>query len=74
MSLYDNVVSICKPYLGPAAEKFLERQCGTHLKVAPQQLSGQHLADLAKWTEVSAGLVMGKDKAAELAQKIKAAA
>ncbi len=74
MSVYDNVVSICKPYLGPATEKFLARQCGTHLKIEPQQLSSQHLADLAKWTEVSAGLVMDKGKAVELAGKIKTAA
>jgi len=71
MSLYDKVVNVSKPYLGPATEQFLSRQCKTHLKLAePAQLMSANLKDLGKWVENSGSLVMDAPKAAELARKI----
>lgn len=71
-ALSDKVVDISKPYLGPATESFLNRQCTAHLKVELSALSQSHLKDLAKWVEESAKLIMDPGKAAEVAKKIAA--
>jgi hypothetical protein len=68
----DKVVATSKPYLGPAAESFISRQCKAHLKVELANLSSAHLKDLAKWVELGAGLIMDPAKAVELAKKISA--
>ena len=74
MTLYEKVIGISKPYLGPATEQFLSRQCKTHLKVEAANLAAFQLAELARWVENSAALIMDKGKATELAKKILAAA
>jgi hypothetical protein len=71
-ALYDKVMAISKPYLGPATESFLARQCKGHLNIEVSQLSAAHLKDLAKWVEVSGALVMDAAKAADLGKKIAA--
>ena len=68
----DKVIATSKPYLGPAAESFISRQCKAHLKVELIDLSSAHLKDLAKWVELGAGLIMDQTKAVELAKKISA--
>ncbi len=70
MSLYETVVNTGKPYLGPAAESFIARQCKSHLKIDPAALSRPHLKELAKWMEIGGGLIMDSAKAAEMAKKI----
>lgn len=71
MSLYEQVVGISKPYLGPAAEQFIARQCKL-LRIEAPSLANENLAALAKWMEVGAKLVMDEGKAKELASKVKA--
>ena len=68
--LATKVLTLSKPYFGPAAEQFLGRQCKTHLKVEFATLSQANLKDLAKWVELSGGLIMDQPKAAEIAKKI----
>ena len=68
----DKVLAVSKPYLGPAAESFLTRQCQGHLHVELAALEPSHLKDLAKWVEVGAKLVMDGAKAADLSKKIAA--
>ena len=70
MSLYDEVVSLGKPYLGMVTDQFMARQCKFHLKIRPQELSESHLEELARWVEISAGLIMDKEKAKELKDRI----
>jgi hypothetical protein len=70
MSVYQDVVNLAKPYLGPASEQFVARQCVTHLKIKPDDLAKAHLAELAKWIQVGSGLIMGEAKGAELARKV----
>lgn len=72
MTLYEKVIDVSKPYLGPAAEQFIGRQCKSHLKIEPNGLGPGHLKDLAKWVQNSGALIMDAAKAAELAQKITA--
>lgn len=69
-AVFDKVLAISKPYLGPAAESFLSRQCRAHLKVEAKDLSSGQLKELAKWAEIGAGLLMDPAKAAEMARKI----
>ncbi|WFN33487.1 hypothetical protein L1S32_06395 [Methanogenium sp. S4BF] len=67
----DRVLKEVTFYLGPAAERFLERQTKSHLDgLAFTSLERKHLKDLAYWLRVSGGLVIGKDKAEEMALKV----
>ncbi len=68
----DKVLALSKPYLGPATESFLERQCQSHLNVEMSALQSSHLKELAKWVETGAALIMDAAKAAELGKKIAA--
>jgi hypothetical protein len=70
--LSDKVLEVSKPYLGPAAESFLARQCKSHLNIEMSALGPANVKDLAKWVEQSAALIMDAPKAAELAKKIAA--
>lgn len=70
--LSEKIVTLSKPYLGPATESFLNRQCSAHLKVDLAALGASHLAELAKWVENAASLIMDASKAIELAKKIRA--
>ena len=72
MTVWEKLVGVGKPYLGPATETFLTRQCKSHLKIEAADLTQAHLKDLAKWVENSAGLIMDQAKAAEMARKIAA--
>lgn len=74
-ALSDKVLGIAVGYLGPAAQMFLERQTSAHINgLAFTDLQAEHLAQLAEWTEISAGLIIDKTKAAELAAIIRSAA
>ncbi len=72
MSLYDDVIALSKPYLGPAAQKFIDRQIKGHLDVEKASLSAANLDELAKWVYTSGKLLMDDAKAQELSQKVKA--
>ena len=67
----DKVLKEVTFYLGPAAERFLERQTKSHMDgLAFTSLERKDLKDLAYWLQVSGGLVVGKDKAEEMALKV----
>ncbi len=68
----DKVLEITKPYMGPAAESFLIRQCQSHLHLELSALQPAQLKDLAKWVEIGAKLLMDAGKAADLSKKIAA--
>jgi len=72
MTVYERVVSVSKTYLGPATEAFIARQCKSHLKKEAPDLAAADLANLAKWLEIGAGLLMDQGKASELATKVRA--
>ena len=59
------------PYLGPASRVFLERQTKYHLNgVIFSEMEAQHIPALSRWVQISAGLLIGKARAAELSKKI----
>ena len=70
-TLSEKAVAVSATYLGPAAKVFLERQTRAHMGGLPfDQLEKQHLLELARWVQISAGLVIEPAKAKELAEKI----
>lgn len=67
----ERVLKITVDYIGPSSKAFLERQTRSHMEGLDfVNLQKAQLADLAKWVNISAGLLIGKDKASDLAQKI----
>lgn len=67
----DKVLKITVDYIGPSSKSFLERQTRSHMKGLDfVDLQKTHLPDLSKWVGISAGLLIGKEKASDLAQKI----
>jgi hypothetical protein len=64
-------IKIAQKYLGPSAKSFLERQARSHMNgLDLNNLGKEHMAELAKWVGISAGLLIDKGKAAELAAEL----
>jgi len=68
-SLYEQVVTAVKPFMGSQAEQFVRRQC-SHINVAPKDLSKKELPSLASWMSNSARLIMAKEKAQQLYEEV----
>lgn len=47
MEYYQQILSITKDYLGPAAGRFVDRQINSHLRKAPEQLQKSDIPMLA---------------------------
>lgn len=72
MSLHDNVVGVAKLYLGPAAERFVNRQITGHLnKAVSSELAAGDLEELAKWCYLSGRLVMPEERAKEFGEAVR---
>jgi hypothetical protein len=70
-TLAEKVLGITVEYIGPAAERFLDRQTKSHLAgLNFTDLEKGNLAELAKWVKVSASLLIDNSRAQELAEKI----
>ncbi len=72
MPLYDDVVKIAKDYIGPAGQKFTDRQISSHLGLSPSAISNKNMEELAKWCFISGKMLIGDDKAKEFSEKVKA--
>jgi hypothetical protein len=72
VTLYDKIISASKPYLGPATESFIDRQCKTRLKTDPASIMSGQLAELAKHIATFGAVIMDESKAKELSVKIAA--
>lgn len=68
--LSDQLIRIATEYFGPAASTFMSRQC-KHLKLnSIEELTFDHLPEYSKYVEISAGLLIGKEKAKLLKEKV----
>lgn len=67
---YDDCLKICQEYFSDNAKSFLDRQIKYHLNKGPQNLVTTDKEELIYWLRVSAALVIGKEKANALVQKI----
>jgi hypothetical protein len=69
VSTYDDVIGITKRFMGPAAERFIERQCKL-MKTEPAKLAATDLPQLAWLTKNAAGVYMDVSRADEMADQI----
>ena len=74
MNLYERVVAEVQPVLpkDQDAGAFVARQCSSHLNVEPGALSAAHISELARWIGVSASLLIPKEQALALGQRVAA--
>ncbi len=56
-SVYSQVVKVTHTYLGPAAERFIDRQVENHLHKSPSKLTRSDLAALIDWIRVIVSLI-----------------
>ena len=56
-SVYKQVSDITRDYLGPATERFLDRQITFHLKKDPRRLTTDDIPKLAEWVKVSIAIL-----------------
>ena len=69
MSMYDDVLGVTKRFMGPAAERFIERQCKL-MKTEPAKLAATDMEQLAWLTKNAAGVYMDVSRADEMAKQI----
>jgi hypothetical protein len=55
--LYDNIVAVIEYYLGPAAQRFVDRQIQSHLQKSPEEVTAEDLDRLSDWIKVSMSLL-----------------
>lgn len=56
-ALYIRVVTITAEYLGPAAERFVDRQIENHLHKHPHTITASDLRKLTDWLKLTFSLV-----------------
>lgn len=64
-SIYEQVVQVTHVYLGPAADRFIDRQVENHLHKAPSELSRSDLLKLIDWIKVVVTLLTDDDEIIE---------
>ncbi len=55
--LYNQIVDLTQEYLGPAAQRFIDRQIVHHLKKSPQKISVGDISELNSWVKISLSLL-----------------
>lgn len=60
--VYKKAISITADYLGPAAERFIDRQITFHLKKEPELLLPKDIPQLAEWVKVSIAILTDDKK------------
>lgn len=55
--LYDRIVEVTTDYLGPAAERFIDRQVQNHLQKQPAELNEEDLQKLIDWIRVAVSVL-----------------
>lgn len=48
-TLYEQLVDVTAQLLGPASERFINRQIRSHLQIIPQQINSEDLRRLEDW-------------------------
>ncbi|HWT55451.1 MAG TPA: hypothetical protein VN031_00275 [Candidatus Microsaccharimonas sp.] len=56
-SVYERVVEVTHIYLGPAADRFIDRQVQSHVHKDPSKLTLQDLELLIDWIQVAVALL-----------------
>jgi hypothetical protein len=56
-TIYHQTVRISDTYLGPAAERFIDRQVREHLRKDPQDITEKDLAQLIRWIRLAVSML-----------------
>jgi hypothetical protein len=56
-NLYWNVIEVTSQYLGPAAERFIDRQVRNHLNKDPDKITKSDITKLLDWIRTSVTLL-----------------
>ena len=56
-TLYDTIVEVLTHYLGPAAQRFVDRQIKFHLHKSPSEVTQADITQLTEWIRVSLSLI-----------------
>ena len=67
---YNKVFKECEVYLKENTKAFLDRQIEVHLSKTPDKLDYPDKVELAKWINISTGLLLKKEIAQKLSEKI----
>jgi hypothetical protein len=59
-TVYEQVVKVTNVYLGPAAERFIDRQVENHLHIEPTKLTKKDLEKMIDWIRVVVSLLTGE--------------
>lgn len=51
--LYEDILVITQDYLGPAAQRFIDRQIAFHLNKKPQEITKEDVPNLVEWVSVT---------------------
>ncbi|MFP4040591.1 MAG: FHA domain-containing protein [Desulfosudaceae bacterium] len=68
---YRQVFVLLKPHFGHMTTRFLNRQINAHTSKTPYTIASSDKQELAKWIEISVGLLLDDDTARGLAEKIR---
>jgi hypothetical protein len=74
VEIYELVLTEARPFLADQTEAFISRQCKVHLNITKETLTREDLPKLAWWVRISSSLVISKEKADILAERITALA
>lgn len=55
--LYDRMVEVTTDYLGPAAQRFIDRQIQNHLKIEPGQIQPADIPKLIEWIRAAISIL-----------------
>ena len=64
-TLYQRVVRVTHIYLGPAADRFIDRQVQNHLDKDPEKLTAANLKKLIDWIHVAVSLLTDDEEIIE---------
>ena len=61
-TIQEQVIDISRDYLGPAADRFINRQIRNHLRKNPERLAKKDLVELISWIKVAMAILTDDDK------------
>ena len=64
-SVYKEVVDVFYDYLGPAAERFLDREIEAHLHKKPEDITKSDIAKIHEWSRLAIALLAEDEKTVE---------
>lgn len=61
-TVYEQVVEVTQQYLGPAAERFVNREVEAHLGKKPNQMTRDDVLKLHDWSKLAIALMTEDEK------------